>query len=182
MSDKKSVNVVMVTEEELVKALMQIKGPTPATFLADTKQDMRKTNNPYANEIVKRQKSNVFINFNYQNSVNKALTKEGKEADFEAQPRKWGQRVPGTPLVLHNGKYYLEARYLGNEPKIEYFHKNLPIEKQLFEEFIPEKKSSGNQGLEDEVIIRDFKISNIREIQFGGTKYVRKDVPTVIVE
>ena len=172
MSDTKEITIVKVTRDQLVKALMAITGPTPATFLAETELDMRKTDNPYHKQIKKRQKSNVFINFNYQNSVNRALAKEGKEAEFEAQPRKWGERVTGTPLVLYNGKYYLEARFLNNEPKVEYFHNGAPIEKALFESFIPEKKSSGNQGLENEVIIRDFKIENILEIQFGGTKYV----------
>jgi hypothetical protein len=172
MSETKTIEIVKVTREQLVKALMAITGPTPATFLAETDVNMNKTANPYHGQIKKVQKSNVFINFKYENSVNKALAKEGKEADFEAQPRKWGVRVAGTPLILFKDKYYLEARFLNNEPKVEYFHEGKIIEKALFEQFIPEKKSSGNQGLENEVIIRDFKIEGIKEIQFGGIKYV----------
>ncbi len=175
IKEKKQVAIVEVTTDELVKALMAIKGPTPATFLADTVLDMRKTDNPYHNQIMKRQKSNVFINFSYENAVNKALTKEGKEADFEAKPRKWGVRVPGTPLVLHEGAYYLTARFLDNEPKVEYLKEGKLIDKALFESFIPEKKSSGSQGLDKAIIVRDFTISNILEIQFGGTKYIVKN-------
>lgn len=168
----KTVEIVKVTRDQLVKALMAINGPTPATFLAETNVDMRKTDNPYHGEVTKLQKSNVFINYNYENSVNKALTKEGKEAKFEAQPRKWGERVPGTPLVLHKGAYYLSARFLNNEPKVEYLHKGEAIDVAQIEQFIPEKKSSGSQGLENEITVRDFKIESIKEIQFGGKKYV----------
>jgi hypothetical protein len=175
IKEKKQIAIVEVTTDELVKALMAVKGPTPATFIAETVLDMRKTDNPYYKKVLKRQKSNVFINFNYENSVNKALTKEGKEADFEAQPRKWGVRVPGTPLVLHEGAYYLTARFLSNEPKVELIHEGKEIDRDVLSQFIPEKKSSGNQGLENEIIVRDFSINNIKEIQFGGTKYIVKN-------
>jgi len=173
--EKKQIAIVEVTTDELVKALMAIKGPTPATFTAETVLDMRKTDNPYYKKVMKRQKSNVFINFSYENAVNKALTKEGKDAEFEAQPRKWGQRVPGTPLVLHNGAYYLTARFLNNEPKVVLLNEGVEIERDVVAEFIPEKTSTGNQGLENEIVVRDFSINNIKEIQFGGTKYIVKN-------
>jgi len=169
---------VRVNKAQLVKALMSIVGPTPATFTAVTEVAMNKTldgdrskPNPYHGRVTKEQISNVFINFNYQNSVNKALAKEGKEADFEAHPRKWGERVPGTPLILHKGEYYLEARFLANEPKVRYMLDGQDIDKSEIEAYLPKKNTESlkeSQGLEEPIIIRDFKISGMREIKFDG--------------
>ena len=173
-------NTINVDYMGLVRVLMQVTHAVPATFLAITEVKMNKTGNPYHERITKKQKSNVFINFDYAKSVNRALTKEGKEADFEAKPRKWGERLTGTPLVFHKDEYYLEARFLNNEPKVEYFLDNTEsVDKEVFESFLPPKNNSSikeHQGLEEEIIIRDFKVRNIREITLDGNHYVRTDI------
>jgi hypothetical protein len=168
--------IVNVNLDGLVKALMSIKGATPATFEAVTLVKMNKTSNPYHDRVTKRQKSNVFINFNYANAVNKQLLKEGKDADFVSKPRVWGVHVPGTPLILHKNEYYLEARFLNNEPKTEYMLDGAVEDKAVFETFLPAKKEVKSQGTEKEIIIRDFKITGMRSITFGGKTYVRTDV------
>lgn len=168
--------IVEVNLEGLVKALMAIKGATPATFVARTNVKMNKRNNPYYGEIDKIQKSNVFINFNYTNSVNKQRVKEGKEPDFVAKERKWGVKVPGTPLILHKNSYYLEARFLNNEPDVEYIYENSEIDKNEFSMFLPNRSRPTNQNTEKEIIIRDFKVENIQKITFGGKTYIRTDV------
>lgn len=166
-----------ITLPQLVEMLKQVKRPIPATFVAATKVDMRKTNNPFHDRIVKRQRSNVFIKFDYENSVNKARLKEGKEADFVAKSRKWGTHVDDTPLIEHKGEYYLEARFLGNSPGVDYFiDGNTPIDKTAFESFVPEKGESKSQDLENEVVIRDFKVAGIREITLNGIRYIRTDL------
>lgn len=170
-----------ITLKQLVKVLMAVTGATPATFEAMTEVKMNKTNNPYYGKIFKKQRSNVFINFNYANSVNKALTKEGKEADFVPQARPWGEKIPGAPIVLHKGEFYLEARFLQNEPKVEYFKDGKSIDKAEFETFLPKEKvvegaENNSQGLEAPVVIRTFKITNIHEITVGGIRYVRTDI------
>ncbi len=179
-----SQEIKFVTLPELVEILKDVNRPMPATFVAATEVKMNKTDvetkktpNPYHGRVVKRQKSNVFIKFDYENSVNKARLKEGKDADFVAKPRAWGVHVDNTPLIEHKGEFYLEARFLGNEPLIEYFiDKGTPIDKKLFEAFCPEKPESKTQDLENEVVIRDFKISGILEITMNGFRYIRTDV------
>ena len=177
-------NAVMVNYDQMVKVLMAVTGATPATIIAETPVIMPKTNNPYHEKIIKRQKSNVFINFDYAKSVNAKLVKEGKTPDFVAKPRKWGTKLPGTPIVFHaeKQKYYLETRFLGNEPKIEYFLLNENgakenTEKSLFEQFLKPSppSSSENQGLEEAVVLRDFDIANIYSIAVDGKTYIRKD-------
>jgi len=180
---KKEIQIKKVTKEQLVKTLMQLITPTPATFLARTevkmnKKDKDKNINPYHGLVQKEQRSNVFINFNYANSVNKARIKEGKEADFVPKERPWGQKIPGTPLVLHEGNYYLEARFLDNEPAVTYYKENKIIEKAEIASYLPPEKEAtstkSSQDLENDVVIRTFKIENIKEIQFGGVKYILK--------
>jgi hypothetical protein len=177
-------NAVMVNYDQMVKVLMAVTGATPATIIAETPVKMNKTGNPYHDKIIKRQKSNVFINFDYAKSVNAKLVKEGKTPDFVASPRKWGTKLPGTPVVFYaeKQKYYLETRFLGNEPKVEYFQINENgskeiTEKSLFEQFLPPSKSlsSEHQGLDEAVILRDFDVANIYSIAVGGKTYIRKD-------
>lgn len=160
---------------ELVRALMQLTSATPATFVALTEVKLNKSN-PYYGRLQKKQRSNVFINFDYENSVNKALIKEGKTPDFKAKPRQWGNRIPNTPLILHKNVYYLEARFLKNEPTVEYFLDGDPIEKEMIENHLPAERNEAKHGLEEAIIIRDFKIDSIHEITVNGTHYKRNDI------
>lgn len=173
-----------VTLTELVDVLKGVNRPMPATFVATTEVKMvqkdRETKEPnvYYGRVIKKQKSNVFIKFDYQNSVNKARVNEGKEADFVAQPRKWGVHVPNSPLIEHKGEYYLEARFLGSEPQVDYLLDGKDeISKDKLEAFLPlEKEGSGLQDLEKEIVMRDFKVNGIREITFNGIRYIRSDI------
>ncbi len=162
-----------ITKGRLAKILLSITGAMPATILVETEVKMNKTNNPYFGEVTKLMEANVFINFNYQNSVNRARVKEGKAADFVAQPRKWGQKVPNTPLILHNGAYYLEARFLGsNRTKTAVFHKGRLLDPAKISSFVAVKSESKTQDLEKEVVMRDFKLENIKEITLNGIHYI----------
>lgn len=180
MSNNTEKEVVLVDKMGLVRELMQIKNAVPATIIAVTEEKMNKTKNPFYGRVTKKQRSNVFINFDYANSVNKRLVKEGKEADFVAHQRVWGERLPNTPIVFHNNTYYLEAGFLTkNDPKVEYFLDGEPTDKAVFETYMkPKTKSSGNQGLEDEneVVLRDFKIDSVHEIHMNGKIYRRTDI------
>lgn len=172
MSKVLSKEVVQVSQTELVDLLKEVKGPTPATIIATSVLKMKKTDNPYYNDVMKTQESNLFINFNYANSVNKRLVKEGKEADFVPKERRWGKRISGTPLVEHKENFYLEVGFLTkNKPKVSYTYKNEEIDKTKFEEFLSASSKTSRQGLEAEVVMRDFKIESIDEIRFGGKIY-----------
>lgn len=181
MSSTEEKEVVLVDKMGLVRELMQVKGAIPATIIATTKENMNKTNNPYHDRVTKRQQSNVIINFSYEKAVNKRLEKEGKEADFVPHQRKWGERLPNTPIVFHNNTYYLEAGFLTkNTPKVEYFLDGEPSDKAVFETYLKSKESSSasTQGLENEneVVLRDFKIDSVEEIRMNGKIYRRTDV------
>lgn len=183
--------IISVDYMSLVRVLMQVKSATPATIIALTDVKMNKTAptladkknlNPFFERVQKKQKSNVFINFDYAASVNRKLLKEGKDADFVAKPRKWGEKLPGTPLVFHDNQYYLECRFLSNEPKIEYHVDGIVTEKSVFESFMIVKsaasaeKQKEHQGVDEVIILRDFLVRNVHEITVNGSHYVRNDI------
>lgn len=180
-------NQVEVTKTELVNMLMSIKGPTPATIVAETELKMNKgrgeNKNPYIGRATKRQVSNVFINFSYENAVNKRLVKEGKEATFESKERAWGERVKNpdtgknTPIITHKGSFYLEAGFITkNAPKVEHFLDGESVDTALFENWMPKKSSSSRQGLteKNEVVLRTFKLDGVQQVKVNGTTYVVK--------
>jgi len=110
----------------------------------------------------------------YSNMIRRRLEKEGIDPDnFKLGKRPWGKRLPNLPIVEHKGNYYLEAIF-NQAPKVEYLIKDengfRPISK---DEIIglPETKKAGKQGgLSDKnkVVIRTFKVDNIKELHFNG--------------
>lgn len=161
-----------ITKQELIELLRNLKTATPTTIITSTVPKMRKKNNPYLDKVTKFMKANVFINFNYTNSVNKTLDKEGKETDFVASPRVWGTKIPGTPLIEHNGNYYLECRFL-KHVDTTYIFENENIPESMLNDFLQGGSNAEHQGVsyENEVIVRDFKIESILEIRLMGEIY-----------
>lgn len=162
-----------ITLQNLIALLRDVKGAKPATIVAVTDVKMNKKGNPYVDRATKMVVSNVFINFIYANSVNKALIKQGDEATFVPKARKWGQHIAGTPLIEHNGNFYLECRFL-NATHPVYMVDGQIVDKSILEPFIAEKSSNADhQGLdkENEIIVRDFKLINIREIKINKEHY-----------
>lgn len=94
-----------------------------ATFISiDTKTEVTLLGgqkNPLQGRVTKRMAgANCMIFQNkssnaYENMVRRKLAGEGKDPEsFELSPRAWGQRIPQTPFVEHNGKIYIEVIFL----------------------------------------------------------------------
>jgi len=160
-----------ITKQQLIELLKNLKTATPATVITQTIPKMRKTNNPYFDKVTKFMKANVFINFNYEKSVNRVREKEGNDEVFEASKRVWGTRIQGTPLVEHKGNYYLECRFL-KHCKSTYLFENKVIDDSDISDFIYEGSNAEHQGVFEEVILRDFKIESILQIKFNKEVYI----------
>jgi hypothetical protein len=154
----------MLSVNELRDNLMGIKGAMILTIEAETLPQMRKTDNPYMGTR-KVSSVNGVINWVYEIAVNNQRLREDKEADFTAFPRKWGKRIKGTPLVEHKGKFYLEMKV--QSAKAHYVHGDAEID---VSELIPYfyERSKSRQGVDKEVILRDYALENIRAIRWGG--------------
>jgi hypothetical protein len=122
----------------------------------------------------------VFQNKNtnaYKNMVERRLAKEGKAPAFELSPRRWGERVANLPIVEHKGGEYLEVIFLNaNAVKVSYTIDGKAIDKADIIG-LNERPTEGKQGgLEDKVIIRDFKAESIDRLTVAGKVYTRKDI------
>lgn len=160
-----------INVDQLRQMLMELKTSTFATIETVTEARMNKKGNPFLG-TKKISAANVNINFSYANAVNKQRDKENNEEEFVPHARKWGQRIPKTPLIEHKGEFYLEARFMNAPSNTTYVFNGKIIDKRELTPFMPENNSNAeHQGVEKEIIIRDFKLSNISEIILNKTHY-----------
>ena len=161
----------------LIAKLMAVKGARFLTITTETEPKMRKTNNPYFGNVVKRSTANVTMNFSYENAVNNQRVREGNGQDFVAQPRKWGEKIPGTCFVTHNNQMYMEVKYNAAPSNIEYFLKSTgeTIAKDMLTTWLQESNSNAeHQGVEKEIVLRDVKLVNVKELKMNGEHYIVK--------
>jgi len=177
----------VVSKPELVQALMSRKGSNFIGFDAITEPEMRKTSNPFLGKVEKRQKVSGETAHHYANKVNKRLESEGKPADFEAQPMRYGERIKGTPLVVYEKspediRIYLHLHVKNSQ--VEYYWKDNPEveptkrgqkmnneEVKELKDFFP-KKYKSRQGLEkeNEVFPRNFTIIGDKPISIKSLR------------
>lgn len=157
---------------------MGVKGTRFATIVTETEPDMNKKGNPFYDDnkldLRKTTTMNVTLGFNYTNSVNNQQLREGKEGDFKAHERKWGERIPGTTLVEHGDKMYLEVKCNAKPQEVTYKRPSsgLMIDPEDVKPFLRKKADNKeHQGVEQEIIMRDIKLDNIREIKINGEHY-----------
>jgi hypothetical protein len=159
-----------ITIEDLVFGFFhENRGCEAVTFIAETDPKLRKTGNPLG-EVRKIAKVNGMINWVYSNAVNRQREREGVAGVFASFPRKWGERLEGTPLIAKDEFYYLELKV---QRSIEYAYVDADgreLDPELVAPFLP-KRSRGRQGVEREVILRDYKLNNIKQIRIRGETY-----------
>ncbi len=165
-----------MTPSELIVRLSAIRGACPVTIETRTVPTMRKTGNPYAGNVVKLSRVNGMVGWHYAASVNAQRVREGGSADFDAVPRKWGERVASTPFVVHNGRVYLELkveRSLGHEYQTV---AGQPVPVDALAPFLPaQRPDNGRQGVEREVVLRDYAIDSIAAVTLNGQRHVVGD-------
>lgn len=108
----------------------------------------------------------------YESVINRRRKKVGLEAVEQVKPRKWGQRIPNTPFVIHNGQLYLETQIIavGN---VKYLLDGKEVPKEEVKEFLTEKKEGDIYGLgKDQPIWRDYKLGSIREVRADKHHYI----------
>lgn len=168
-----------ITQEQLVNQLNSYNGVTFVSCSLESPVKMAKGGragrpiNEYHGKITKASYLNGAVGFDYEASVNKQREREGIEETFEAKPRAWGTVMEGGKFVEHNGNYYLQLKVENvGKGSVQYFNEGMPIDEEKLADWLPKKKEgSGRQEVENEVIIRDIKLSSIKSIKFGGEEY-----------
>ena len=147
--------------------------------------------------ICVREGRNSMVGIDYQAAVNRQRVREhGEEAEeFVAEPRRWGQRImredgSPTPFVSHTkdgeDRLYMTIAVRWNlDATFEDSVTGEEIAEEDFAEFQPARSRSSRQGVEDEVVPRDYTLTNIHGWLHNGTYYtiVHGDtLPTVPTE
>lgn len=163
---------------QLVAAFSNVNG---ASFIGlDTLTEVKLSGgqkNPQQGRITKRMTGGSIMVFSnqetngYQAMIERRLIAEGKDpASFKLSNRTWGTRIPNMPIVEHTKdgmtNYYLEVIFL-TPGRVEYRQDGLPISAS---DIVGLPVSSGGEqgGLENKVIIRDFKADSIIEVRVDG--------------
>jgi hypothetical protein len=158
-SGASAVSLVMNTVPDIKKKNRITKGTTPSEYF-----DIRKVS--YVNG---------FLNFDYQNSVNRQLEREGQEADFKVQSA-WFEHVTGDarPIVRQkadHSKIYvqvkcervLDAKYIlpnGDE-----------VDSATLADYLPLPSKPKNQGTEKPIITFTVSLDNVTSFTAKGETY-----------
>jgi hypothetical protein len=170
-----------ITKNKLQKLLSEV---NHSTFFSFTALTTVKT--PVDAPVIKKlSRVNVCVG-DYGNAVRNRQQKEGNEPTFKTHPRKWGKRV-SIALIEHetkNGdlKHYISAQVLKAKTPI-YLMEHAPLRKggktrlmgvtkDQIAQWLPSYRSAAEaQGLEKEVVHRDFSLDNITCLSAGGEVY-----------
>ena len=155
-----------------------IKDGGSATFakvIAVVEQKMLKTNNPLKNAVItKLVDYHMNLNRNYQNEVNNALIREGKEANFEAKQNWFTPVADGFNGSIVAKKSDLTCEYLkfscNGAETLKWFVNGVEAtneELEIIKAFKQKSSEPKNQGLDKKVIIRTIKMDGIQTIKRG---------------
>ena len=159
-----------ITQENLQSMLADIRGATFATLVTKTDARLKKTGNPFGN-VEKVSRVNVCLGFQYEKAVNRQRAREGTEADFEAVPRQWGEKI--SPMfIAHKGKIYLETKVERSLSTTYLDSKGQEIPSEAVKPFLPARAESSRQETEKEILVRDYAMDSILSLSFRGEDYV----------
>jgi len=169
---------------KIVQILAQLNGASFASLDTETVVKLKGGKANAMQGRVKKQNTGASImvfqnkyNNAYSAMVKRRLEKEGKDPEtFELKPRQWGERIPETPLVEHNGELYLEVIFL-KSGKSTYTLDGKPIIADDIVGLEVQKESEESQaGLKDKVIIRTFKLASVKRLKIGTKEYTENDL------
>jgi len=107
--------------------------------------------------------------------------KEAAEERFEVQARKWGERIPNTPIIRHvktgelHPNFYLDTIFL-RAGETEFFLDGKPIDEDKitgYEKPVAKEGEHIQGGLKasNQVIVRSIGLASILSIRTGGNNY-----------
>lgn len=162
---------ITIKPETFIDLIKGSKGATFITFVAETAPKLPKSN-PLHGRLTKKSEVNAQINFSYENAVNNRLQTEGKDADFKSSGLKWGDKDHCNSIIENKGEFYLQVRVL-KSLESEYYVDGKLVRKEEIKDNLPERKSSADsQGVDKEIVIRSYKVSNIRKVTMNGFNYI----------
>ena len=167
------------------------RGTMGVQMVTITEPKMNKRNNPFYGRVKKvTYLSNVMLGYDYENTVNSRREKEGKECDFTADGMS-GREWDMYPYILQSTKNqeqkYLRTTMVSNTTsKVIYIIDGNKTasddEVSIIKSFMPKSNSAQKQGLDYEVVVRDFKVENIVFLKQGTNEYNRINLPINLIK
>ena len=143
--------------------LANTKAEFSAELTATTEVKLNKRGNPFT-KVTKTKTTLVTINGDYQETVNVQRLVESKQDDFKAVKPVWGENLTKS-LVKHNENYYLQVIENGQRGITEYHDENGNVLSfDDFKRFLPTKNQTSRQDVEDVVIVKKYKIENVKKL------------------
>jgi hypothetical protein len=169
-----ATDLVLITRPQMLGLFLGVTKPEMINLVTETIPKMNKTGNPYFEAIVKKSKCNFLLCTDYSKRVNNNRIKEDKENDFVPQAPKG--KIHLSPCVLTDEKtetklYLFVERFDEIKPKVQYFFNDEPIDKAMFQEFLPKQYESNTQELDREVKPLTYLFNSIVGFTFRGQKY-----------
>jgi hypothetical protein len=167
-------DLVLITRPQMLGLFLGVTKPEMINLVTETIPKMNKTGNPYFEAIVKKSKCNYLLCTDYGKRVNNNRVKEEKDNDFVPQAPKGKKHL--SECVLTDEKtetklYLFVERFDEIKPKVQYFHNDEPIEKEMFQEFLPKPSASNTQELDREVKPLTYLFNSIVAFSFRGRKF-----------
>lgn len=176
---RKRTMITLTTHDQLIDFIGKLTGPTRAVLKSKTSVKLNKKDvetksipNPHG-DVFKIQEVEVELNAKYEDAVNNARLLEGKQQDFKAGSARWGEFLNNSVLRKDDGLYVkvIEIGKIGTPTYIT--DDGEILSEDAIAPFMPVKKGSVKQDVEDQVKVKMFKVSSIRELRIGTkVKYV----------
>lgn len=151
------------------------------TTTTNINKKMRKTGNPYNNDVVTKLsvRKNYQFGYNYQNGVNNRLDAQGCEANFVAESLKWGEWLIPNKVISHKGNLYARFYRMANSIEESTYYINgvkaSAEETATIKSFLPKPSASNRQteaGLtEHQVEPMAIEFASIDELHINGETY-----------
>lgn len=150
-----------IDKSTLVEILSQVERGEFVNIESITNVKMRKTGNPYYNEVVKRSSKNVRCLPDYEKRVQ---NKTGNP-EFQSAPN-WFEHI--SPCVVkhrnNDNTYFMYETFEGQSVRNEYIHNGEVINKEVLTPYLPTYN-------EREVQVFTIKTDNIKKISYKGVRY-----------
>lgn len=163
---------MILSLQQFQDSLSRLAPSTIISFLAETEPQLKKEGNSLYRKVKKLSRVNGIIGgWNYTKAVNNQRAKEDKPVNFQAFPRKWGNRILKSALVEHKGIYYLEVKVQSSNI-VKFFNKETG-EEIASEHIVPyyRELSKSRQEVDKEIVLRDYALTSIKEIYWAGQTY-----------
>ena len=169
-----------ISHKQLYNLIANTKGAAIVGIVALTDAKARKTNNPFGT-IFKQIRTVAFVGADYENSVNREMSRQDTDGVFKTETLPWGQWEILNKIISHNGEFYLRTQSTPGQRRIQ-AAKVLSYRDELgkfvsyeqIKQFLPEARESTKQqaaGLNKTIWVRTYKFSSIQRIRINGETY-----------